>query len=73
MRLQLRQLLLLMPRFLIILPNPPHGEVILMVQQLLRQHVVGGVLGIGQPITAVDVEEQVYSSMSGGGGGGEGR
>ena len=40
------------------------GEVVLMIQQFLCQHVVGCLLSMGQPFPTVCVEEHVDGTVS---------
>lgn len=63
MLLQHAQLLLLMFGLHVVLFDPLQCEVVLVIQQLLCQQLVGGIFSLGQPLTAVDLEEEVDSSV----------
>lgn len=56
-----------MPRSHVIVPDSLGGKVVLVVQQLTREHLVSGLLGVGQPLTAVSVDEEVNSTVPVGG------
>ena len=63
MGLQLTQLLLLVPGLPVVVPDPLGSQVVLPIQQLLRQQLVSALLGRAKPLLAVDLKEEVDGTV----------